>query len=214
MAETARQTVYREVTDRIIRDLEAGRVPWVQPWGAADVATPLGLPRNAATGKTYSGINILILWGAAIADQRDSQTWLTFRQARALGGSVRKGERGTTVVYADRFIPKAERARADAEGDDPAAVPFLKRYTVFNVAQCDGLPEAAYACPTPLPERAAIPHAEALIAATGADIRIGGARLLRSGAGLYPGSPAARVLRADQLLPDLLPRARPLDRPP
>ena len=176
MAETPRHTVYREVTDRIIRDLEAGRVPWAQPWGRADVATPLGLPRNAATGKTYSRINILILWGAAIADQRDSQTWLTFRQARALGGSVRKGERGTTVVYADRFIPKAERARAEAAGDDPAAVPFLKRYTVFNVAQCDGLPEAAYAPAAPLPERAAIPHAEALIAATGADIRIGGAR--------------------------------------
>lgn len=174
MPETKRQTIYQEVTERIIRELEAGRVPWVQPWGKPEIETPLGLPKNAATRKTYSGINILILWGAAIELGARAQSWLTFRQAKALGGSVRKGERGTTVVYADRFIPKAELERADAEGDDAQAVPFLKRYTVFNVGQCEGLPEEAYAGASPLPEREAIPHAEALIAATGADFRIGG----------------------------------------
>ncbi len=176
MPKTKRQTIYQDVTSRIVRELEEGRVPWVQPWGRPDVATPLGLPRNAATKKAYSGVNILILWGAAIEHGRRTQNWLTFRQAKALGGSVRKGERGTTVVFADHFIPKAEQERAIEEGDEAQAVPFLKRYVVFNADQCAGLPDETYAGAVPLPECEAIPHAEALIAATGADFRIGGDR--------------------------------------
>ncbi len=169
-----RSNLYAEVTSRIIAELEAGRVPWVQPWGRAKAE--LGLPENAATRRPYSGINILILWGAVIARGYSSQHWLTFRQALALGGSVRKGEHGTTVFYADRYIPKAAMDRASEMGEEPEAVAFLKRFTVFNVAQCDGLPEAAIAVPLPLPVREIIPAAETLIAATGADFRIGGDR--------------------------------------
>lgn len=176
MPQTNRQMVYESVTRRIITELKRGRVPWVQPWGAPGVDTPLGLPRNASTGKTYSGINILILWGEAIERQRCTQNWLTFKQARALGGSVRKGEKGTTVVYADRFVPRKEKERAHQDGDDPQAVAFLKRYTVFNADQCDGLPDDLFVGAAPLPECEAIPHAEALIAATNADFRIGGDR--------------------------------------
>ena len=168
--------LYAQVTARIVAQLEQGRVPWVQPWGAPDTATPLGLPRNASTGRTYSGINILILWGAAIEGARASQNWLTFKQALSLGGCVRKGEKGTTVVYADRFVPEKERERAKESGDDPQAIPFLKRYTVFNADQCDGLPDSAFAGAASLPECETIPHAEALIDATGADFRIGGSR--------------------------------------
>lgn len=176
MAKADRQTIYESVTQRIVGELEAGRVPWVQPWGTPDVATPLGLPSNGATGNHYSGINILILWGAAIESQRRTQNWLTFKQALSLGGCVRKGEKGTTVVYADRFVPKKERERAASDGDDPQAIPFLKRYTVFNADQCDGLPDKLFTAAAPLPDCEAIPPAEALIAATGADFRIGGAR--------------------------------------
>ncbi|WP_417319627.1 ArdC family protein [Erythrobacter aureus] len=176
MAKANRQTIYQSVTQRIICELEAGRVPWVQPWGAPDAQTPLGLPSNGATGNHYSGINILILWGAAIDGARRTQNWLTFKQALSLGGCVRKGEKGTTVVYADRFVPKKEQAKAEQNGDDPQAIPFLKRYTVFNADQCDGLPDELFARAVPLPECEAIPHAEALIAATGADVRIGGNR--------------------------------------
>jgi len=169
-----RGSLYQDVTDRIIAELEQGRVPWVQPWGGAKAG--LGLPRNAATGRRYSGVNILILWGAVIEKGFPSQHWLTFRQALDLGGNVRKGAHGTTVCYADRFVPKAEIERAAKDGDAPEAVPFLKRFTVFNVAQCDGLPERLQGEPEPLPECEIIPHAEALIAATGADFRIGGDR--------------------------------------
>ncbi|MEO1168741.1 MAG: zincin-like metallopeptidase domain-containing protein [Pseudomonadota bacterium] len=176
MAKADRQTIYQSVTQRIVGELEAGRVPWVQPWGTPDVATPLGLPGNGATGNHYSGINILILWGAAIEEQRRTQNWLTFKQALSLGGCVRKGEKGTSVVYADRFVPKKERAKAEKRGDEPQAIPFLKRYTVFNADQCDGLPNDLSAAAPPLPECEAVPTAESLIAATGADFRIGGAR--------------------------------------
>ncbi|WP_292029350.1 zincin-like metallopeptidase domain-containing protein, partial [Mesorhizobium sp.] len=164
-------SLYQEITDRIIAELERGTVPWVKPWGSAKAG--LGLPKNAASGRAYSGINILILWGAVIERGFCSQNWLTFRQALALGGNVRKGEHGTTIVHADRFVPKDEKERAKADGDEPQAVPYLKRFTVFNVAQCDNLPDHLYAAAQPLPEREMIPQAEALIHATGADFRIG-----------------------------------------
>ena len=170
-------TLYQEVTDKIINELEAGRVPWVQPWGSAGVNASLGLPKNAATDRQYSGINILILWAAVAERGFTAQRWLTFRQALALGGHVRQGEKGTTVVYADRFIPHGERARAEETGEEPEAIPFLKRFTVFNTDQCEGLlAQASAAAPPPPPENLILPQAEALIRATGADIRIGGNR--------------------------------------
>lgn len=173
--EAERPNLYDEVTGRIIAELEAGRRPWVQPWGNAGGAGP-GLPRNALTARSYSGVNVLILWGAVIAEGYPSQSWLTFRQAQAAGGRVRKGERGTGVVFADRFIPKGEAERARREEDDARAIPFLKRFTVFNVAQCEGLRPGLAADPAPLPEREIVPVAESVIAASGADFRIGGNR--------------------------------------
>ncbi|WP_045319411.1 ArdC family protein, partial [Brevundimonas abyssalis] len=119
--------------------------------------------------------NILLLWGAVIERGYPSQGWLTFKQALAAGGAVRKGERGTTVVYADRFTPEAEKERARETGENARVVPLLKRFTVFNLAQCEGLDRLAPE-PAPLPERQIIPAAEALIDATGADFRIGGER--------------------------------------
>jgi len=171
-----RASLYQDITDKIIAELEAGRLPWVQPWGGAGVRAPLAMPKNAATDRRYSGINVLILWGAVVEQGFSGQSWLTFRQALGLGGHVRKGERGTTVVYADRFIPDDERARARSGGDEPRAIPFLKRFTVFNTDQCDDLPpEVAVAAP-PVPEGLILPQVEALIRATGAVLRIGGDR--------------------------------------
>ena len=112
-----RVNLYDEITTRIIGELEAGRLPWVQPWGASGIAAALTMPRNAATGRGYSGINVLILWGAVIARGFSCQSWLTFRQALGLGGNVRKGERGTTVVFADRFVPDNEKRRSRETGE-------------------------------------------------------------------------------------------------
>jgi antirestriction protein ArdC len=163
-----RVSLYDEITTKIIAQLEAGSVPWVQPWGE----TPLGMPKNATTGRQYSGINILILWDAVIERNFPAQGWLTYRQALDLGGNVRKGEHGTTVVYADRFVPNDEKRRAHETGEEAKAIPFLKRFTVFNLVQCEGLPEKL-ATPSPAPGLIE-PTVESLIKATEIDFRIGG----------------------------------------
>jgi antirestriction protein ArdC len=169
----SRTNFYEDVTNKIIADLEAGCVPWVQPWGTAAAKAPLAMPENAATRRRYSGINVLILWGAVIKQGFSSQSWLTFRQALSLGGHIRKGERGTTIVYADRFVPHEERKRAIEGGDEAQAIPFLKRFTVFNTDQCDGLTADTARAPMPLPHMIE-PQVEALIRASGVDFRIGG----------------------------------------
>ncbi len=171
-----RTNFYDDITNKIIADLQQGRVPWVQPWGTAATKAQLALPKNASTSRTYSGINVLILWGAVIQHGFSGQSWLTFRQALALGGHVRKGERGTTVVYADRFVPDDVRQRATESGGEARAIPFLKRFTVFNTDQCDGLPgEIATVAPPP-PAGTIEPRVEALIKATAIEVRIGGNR--------------------------------------
>ncbi|APR51050.1 DUF1738 domain-containing protein [Sphingomonas koreensis] len=168
-----RASLYDEVTQRIVAELEQGCFPWVQPWDSAAAAP--SLPRNALTARCYSGVNILILWASGVAGGFSSQSWLTFRQAQQAGGCVRKGERGTGVVFADRFIPQAELERATCDGEAAKAVPFLKRFTVFNVAQCDGLRPGLADDPAPLPRCGIAPVAEAMIDASGADFRVGGA---------------------------------------
>lgn len=171
-----RASLYDEITDKIIAELEGGRVPWVQPWGMVAAKAPLAMPRNAATGRHYSGINVLILWGAVVEHGFPRQSWLTFGQALALGGNVRKGERGTTVVYADRFVPDDEKRRARETGEEAQAIPFLKRFTVFNAAQCENLPDDIAIAAPPPPPGLIEPKVEALIVATGIDFRIGGSR--------------------------------------
>src|SRR3546814_20181844 len=98
-----RANLYEEVTARIIGELEAGRFPWVQPWGPVPGATEggvaPGLPRHALTARPYSGIHILILWGDVLQPGHSSQSWLTFRQAPGAGRRVRTGERGPPVVF-------------------------------------------------------------------------------------------------------------------
>ena len=168
-----RPSLYQEITHKIIAELEAGCVPWVQPWGTAAAKAALAMPRNAATRRRYSGVNVLILWSAAIEEGFSGQGWLTFHQALGLGGNVRKGECGTTVVYADRFTPDKEREHAARDGGAPGSIPFLKRFAVFNRDQCDGLDDDD----TPSAPRGAdvvLPEVEALIAASEADFRIGG----------------------------------------
>jgi antirestriction protein ArdC len=173
---SSRTSLYDQITTKIIRELEAGRVPWVQPWGTTAAKAPLAMPKNATTGRCYSGINVLILWGSVVEHGFPVQSWLTFRQALSLGGNVRKGEHGTAIVYADRFIPEDEKKRAQETGAEAQAIPFLKRFTVFNVAQCEGLPDNLAAVAPP-PEPGLIePRVEALIKATGIDFRIGGSR--------------------------------------
>jgi antirestriction protein ArdC len=114
------------------------------------------------------------LWSALEDKGFASPYWLTFKQCLAMGGSVRKGEKGTQVYFADKFVPQKEQQQAKDEGTDPSAIHFLKRYTVFNAVQCEGLPVGLFGSAEPRSPREIVPEAEALIVSTGADFRIGG----------------------------------------
>jgi len=140
-----RTSLYQEITGKIIAELVQGRVPWVQPW--AGVTVPLALPRNAATGRHYSGLSILILWCAVAERGFSGQSWLTVRQGLAIGAHVRKGEKGTTVVYADRFIPYRERTRAakpDPENEESGC--RASRGTTIPTAARQTEPSASTKC--------------------------------------------------------------------
>jgi len=175
----ARTSLHQTITNRIIAELKSGSVPWVQPW--ANSVAPLGMPFNIVSGRKYSGINVLTLWNAAVSRGFSGQGFLTFRQARALGGAVRRGEQGTDIIYTRRVATRDERARAEGEGREPvASVPFLRHFTVFGADQCDGLPFKFTVSTPALDSLLIVPAAEALIRATGADFRVGGAHAFYS----------------------------------
>ena len=95
--EPSRPDLYARITHQIVAQLEAGVRPWTQPWAASEsVSRPL-----RHDGTPYRGINVVLLWGEAAARGFQSATWMTFRQALALDAHVRKGEKGSTVVYAN-----------------------------------------------------------------------------------------------------------------
>lgn len=170
--ETPRLDVYSRITNQIIEALEQGVKPWTQPWNAAHAAGHVSRPLRH-NGQPYGGINVLTLWASAMTAHYAAPIWMTFKQAIELGGHVRKGEKGSPVVYADTM---RRTETDDATGDETErAIPFLKAYTVFNVEQIEGLPEhfhaLAHASRNP-DERVA--EAEAFFAATRADIRHGG----------------------------------------
>jgi len=135
--------VYQEITDKIIAQLETGVAPWAKPWDAKDAG--FGMPRNYATGRAYRGVNVLLLWAAGYPDQR----WLTYNQAQAAGGQVRKGEKGTQVIL---FKPFAIREAGKPEGENERTIPLIRSFTVFNIAQIDGLPAEVPAGPVAEPE--------------------------------------------------------------
>ena len=170
--------IYTRITNQIIAELEKGVRPWLQPWNAEHLAGRVMRPLRS-NGQPYQGVNILMLWASACAQGFARPTWITYNQAQELGGQVRKGEKGSLVVYANR-ITKTETN--DAGEETEREIPFLKGYTVFNVDQVEGLPSAFYATPDPLPAPAfdRIAQADAFFAATGATIREGGNRAFYS----------------------------------
>jgi antirestriction protein ArdC len=129
-----RRDLYAEVSARIIAELEAGAAPWIKPWSATAGANT---PCNAMTNRPYSGCNVVLLWMAQAAGYRTPR-YLTFKQASELGGHVRKSERGTKVYFVKQLQVR------DKGADDEAAtriVPMMREYTVFNVEQCENLPD-------------------------------------------------------------------------
>ncbi len=120
--------VYQIVTDRVIALLERGVVPWRRPWAGADVQ-----PQNLVSRRPYRGVNPFLLACTGFA----SPYWVTFKQAKALGGSVRKGEKSTPVIFWKRW--RTERIDSETGDRESVEIPILRYYNVFNAEQCDGI---------------------------------------------------------------------------
>ena len=179
-----RPNLYQEVTDRIVAMIEAGTAPWQRPWDRARHPGAPAFPVNAATGKTYRGVNVLLLG----ADPRtaDDPRWCGYEQAKARGWQVRAGARGATIYFFKRLeLPEAGEADAepplDADGRPLGrTVPLLRRHTVFHASQIEGLPslEEAYGPAGGLPDHAwaVEDRLERLLHRSGARIVHGGDR--------------------------------------
>lgn len=175
-----RQDIYDRVTAGVIADLERGVRPWSKPWRTDHQSGRIMRPLRA-TGEPYSGINVLLLWSSAVKGGFASSTWMTFLQARELGAHVRKGERGSPVVFAGTMIREEEGADGDSVERE---IRFLKTYTVFNVEQIEDLPGRFYEPPPALQDPARrIAQADAFFRATKADIRHGGVKAYYDPAG-------------------------------
>ena len=166
--------LYESITAKIVADLEKGVRPWSKSWnGGNSISRPL-----RANGEPYRGINTLLLWAAAAERGFTAPIWMTYKQAAALGGHVRKGEKGSQVVYSSTLLTK-ETGESGEETEKK--IPFLKSYTVFNVEQIADLPDGILSARDfPLNPETRIEHAEAFFAATSADIRHGGDRAFYS----------------------------------
>lgn len=172
------KNIYKEITDQIVHALESGVRPWHQPWNAAHMEGRIAIPLRQ-NGVAYRGVNVLALWMQAMAKGYASPIWMTYRQAQALGANVRKGEKGSLVVYADKITRTETDAKSGEESEH--VIPFMKGYTVFNAEQIDGLSDLYYVKPAPLaPTIQRIARVEAFFSATGVAVRHGGNRAFYS----------------------------------
>jgi antirestriction protein ArdC len=152
--------IQNDVTQQIITALEQGRAPWVRPWkqlrGKHNRGNPM--PHNAVTGNEYTGINFMLLGLKQDALGYESAGWLTFAQAIKVGGNVKKGEKGTRVIKVGQVIKTVKDEKTGEEKEK--GLNFLREFTVFNLDQCEKLPESITAPHyTPAPAALEIMHA-------------------------------------------------------
>ncbi len=167
-------TAYQVITDRIVSLLEKGAVPWQKPWQGADL-----LPQNLMSKKAYRGVNVFLLHAMSYSNP----FWLTFKQAQELGGSVRRGEKACPVVFWKWL---------DCEKDgEKERIPLLRYYSVFNVAQCDGIEKHVPAIPAITRELSPVLAAQAIVDAMPKrpEIKLGLDRAFYSPSGDYVGMP-------------------------
>ena len=142
---------YELVADLIIKQLENGTVPWRKPW-----TLPAGVYPQNVEGKSYRGINAILLGMTPFEDPR----WVTFKKAKELGGHVSKGEKGMPIVFWKWLEVKDDNAM---EADATKNIPMLKRYTVFNVSQCEGLSVPPLDTKVSTPDWNVIEEAESIV---------------------------------------------------
>jgi antirestriction protein ArdC len=169
------KNLYADITAKILARLDAGVVPWRKPWKSYGAGN---MPRNAISRRPYSGANVLLLWMDAEAKGYSASKWLTYKQAVEVGGNVRKGEKGTQIVFLGRIIKEDDAGRE-------RAIPFLKGYTVFNVDQCDGLEHLRDSAPKIVNPGVRDAIADEFMRLTGAVIRHGESRAYYTSTGDY-----------------------------
>lgn len=133
--------IYTEVTDKIIAAIEAGTAPWIKPWKTGISGGNGTMPMNAHSGQYYRGVNVLLLWMTADAGGYNSNQWMTFKQALEIGGNVKKGEKGTEVIFYKQVTLKNDEADKDEKAQ---TVPMLRTFHVFNVEQMENLPASMF----------------------------------------------------------------------
>jgi antirestriction protein ArdC len=158
--------VYSKITEHIVAAIAAGAPRFEMPWHRSGPS--FGRPKNAVSGNHYRGVNVLALWIAAQARGFTNMSWASYRQWASLGAHVRKGEKGTVIV----FYKKLDVEPTDEGEDSPAARLVARASWVFNVEQVEGLtPPEAPMLPSPVE---VLNQADTLIDATGATIDEGG----------------------------------------
>jgi antirestriction protein ArdC len=167
-ASTNTRDVYQSVTDQIVASIEAGAGTFTMPWHR-DAGTTM--PTNALTGNTYNGVNVVALWAAAEQCGFTTGYWATYKQWSLLGGQVRKGEKGSVIV----FYKQTNVEISDTESGEPKnkSVLYARSSRVFNVEQVDGWQPPRPAALDPIE---VLDEAERFVMATSADIRIAGDR--------------------------------------
>jgi antirestriction protein ArdC len=163
---TMKKNIAEEITNRILEDLEKGVTPWEKPW---KLGRGLSLPTNASTGKHYRGINVFVLWDEQQKRRFSSPAWVTFNQTNSLKGRVKKGEKGTEVVFYKRLAKTKSLNLEDEVVLDQQSFWILRTYTVFNLDQVEGLDHLKPKAET-LEPFSAIERAERLLVDSGAKI--------------------------------------------
>lgn len=156
--------LYQHITDQIVEKLEVGTVPWIKPWQSA-------LDRNLVTGHVYRGINTLLVWCSALDNNYKKPYWLTYKQAKDIGAQVRKGEKGTMIC----FWKMIETDKKDKNGDKKQ-IPLMRYYRIFNVEQCDDVPEKLLVKYESKKDNHTIDDCERFVVATEATIEYGGSK--------------------------------------
>jgi antirestriction protein ArdC len=176
MSEPKKLSLHEIVTNRIIDALESGAVPWTRPWRNS-------APCNAVTKRNYRGINTLMLWLAAQERGYECNGWMTYLQAKTMGGQVRHGEKATGVIW---WKPVNGSSSDEAEPEESThRFWFARTYWVFNVDQVDGIEDVRKSLDSPILEFTPLYRCEKLVETYGADVRHGGEQAYYSRQGDY-----------------------------
>lgn len=165
----SKRDIHAEITAQIIAALEAGTPPWRRPWGNGFGPA---LPRNAVSGHRYRGVNALLLAWHPLALASGDPRWCTYHQAQEKGWQVRKGEKGTAIIFFKKI--EIDDDRDGEDNADPRFIPLIRTFVVFHASQMDGIP--AWTKPAAPEQSWQTPEiVKAMLIASGVGLLIGGA---------------------------------------